>query len=363
MLAHRPGKVRGVLQLCGAGFRADRAMLVRCFVGDGACYDPGSCAQEYVKVVRRLLAKCHAYDEPLSSKWLPRLCAYSSSSRYLAAAVEDLLDTPALTPADATEAAVAAAAIAAVDAATAAAAPGSPGAAAAGSAPRVLRGALHAGSTALHAGHTAVASLGGFVAAALPRIGAAAAAIAAPLSAHADVAASAAAAATAAADAAAAAAAAADVAPPSAELLAQELREVAAVADACSSEAARAVAEAAVAELSGARAALRSGCSSTDVAAALSPAVEAVQTSLPRLAARLDRSGFQAAMRRVGSIIDEAVSTELREAATSAGTADISGMMAAICEVCLMDTIGDATPGTCHHGGHATRWWCNQPNL
>lgn len=302
----------------------------------------GGCAQEYVKVVRRLLAKCHAYDEVLSAKWLPRLCAYSSSSRYLAAAMEDLIATPALTPVDAAEAAVAAAAITAVNAATEAAAAGGAAAATAAAGPRVLRGALHAGSTALHAGHSAVTSLGGFVAAATAAAApgvlrgalhaghSAVASLSGFVPAH--LPALLGAVSGAAAD--AAAPAAADAAPPVAELLVAELREVNAVADACSTEAARAVAESAVAELSGARAALRGGGSAADVATALAPAVEALQGGLPRLAAGLDRSGFQTAMRRAGAVIDEVVSSELREAAAVAGTDDVKGMMAAICEVC-----------------------------
>lgn len=286
-------------------------------------------------VVRRLLSKCHAYDDALSATWLPRLCAYASSSRYLAAATEDLLACPALTPADAAEAAVAAAAVAELDAA-AASGRSSDSAAAATAAPRVLRGALHAGSTALNVGHTAVASLGGLVAAALPRIGAAAAALAAPLSAHADAAtaAGAAVAAASAADATAAAAAAASV-PPPLELLAGELRELQAAAAACSGEAARAIAEDVVAHLSGARAALRGGSSRADVAAALAPAVDAVRKGLPRLAAALDRGGFQAALRRVGGIVDEAVNTELRDAAASTGSSDARETLLSVCEVRL----------------------------
>jgi hypothetical protein len=58
-------------------------------------------------VARQLVAKCEGYGDPLAQPWQSKLCAYASAATGVHAALEELLQSPALTPASDAEAAAA----------------------------------------------------------------------------------------------------------------------------------------------------------------------------------------------------------------------------------------------------------------
>lgn len=281
-------------------------------------------------MVNRLLTKCKAFDDILSGSWLPRLCAYAASSRALLSACQDLLAAAAFSPLPSADDATTAAALCAMHSSHAPVT--------VGSSRGMLRGALNAGlSAGLNAGQSAVASLSGLFSGALPaaldrlstsgyasrdNTGAASPsaieAFVAPnaAGAHVELAASGAAAA--------------------ALLLHPQQQNLEALAAACGNEAAQAVGSAAVARLTATRSDLRLGriTSAADAASGAAEVVAAVQGGLQRLSVGLDRSGFQAAVRSVAKMLDEAISGELVEAAQAGGVSSVSEVVGALSQVC-----------------------------
>ena len=280
-------------------------------------------------MVNRLLTKCKVFDDILSGNWLPRVCAYATSSRALLSACQDLLAAAAFSPLPPADDASTAAALSAIHA--------SQTPVTVGSSRGMLRGALHAGlSAGLNAGQSAVASLSGLFSGALPaaldRLSTAGPATrdntGAAYSAAADS--------FAAPPAAAGVDTAASGSAGAALLLQPQQQNLGALAAVCGAEAAQAVGSSAVASLTAARSDLRLGRITTpaDAAKGAAQAVEAVQDGLQRLSVGLDRSGFQAAVRSVAKKLDDAISGELMEAAQAGGVESVPEVVGALAEVC-----------------------------
>lgn len=120
-------------------------------------------------------------------------------------------------------------------------------------------------------------------------------------------------------------------------LLQPQQQNLEALAAACSAEAAQAVGSAAVRHLTAARNELRAGRiqQAAQVPKAAAPCVTAVQDGLQRLSKGLDRTGFQTAMRSIAKKLDEAISSELKEAAHSGGLENATEVFDALCQVCV----------------------------